>query len=84
MVSLERLICLSKQALYKLLGKRNLNWNDLEEVLLNFECNMNNRPLIYNEVNIQYPAVTPHIMILGGDTTDLDEDPEYEDESEQH
>ena len=45
---------------------------------------MNNRPLIYNEVNIQYPAVTPHIMILGGETTDLDEDPEYEDESEQH
>ena len=84
MVSLERLICLSKQALYKLLGKRNLNCNDLEEVLLNFECNMNNRPLIYNEYNIQYPAVTSHIMILGGEKTDMDEDPKDEDESEQH
>lgn len=38
----ERLIVLTKQALYKSLVKTNLHWNGLEQLLLDIEVNMNN------------------------------------------
>ena len=45
----ERLIGVIKQALYKSLGRTSLRWSELQEVLLDVEINMNNRPLTYIE-----------------------------------
>ena len=41
----ERMVGLVKQALYKTTGKANLSWKELEEVLLDIETTLNNRPL---------------------------------------
>ena len=64
----ERLIGVIKQALYKSLGRTSLRWSKLEDVLLDVEINMNNRPLTYIEEDIQRPILTPNSMILGRDT----------------
>ena len=68
----ERLIGVIKQALYKSLGRTSLRWSKLEEVLLDVEINMNNRPLTYIEEDIQRPILTPNSMILGRDTNMVD------------
>ena len=78
----ERLISLTRQALCKSLGKTNLNCNELKEVLLDFEVNMNNHPLTYTKDDIQYPVLTPNNIILGRETTTLEENPEDVDESD--
>ena len=41
----ERLIGLTKQSLFRTLGKTSLSWNELESVVLDVEVNLNNRPL---------------------------------------
>ena len=43
----ESLIGVTKQALNKSLGRTNLCWSELEEVLLDVETNLNHRLLIY-------------------------------------
>ena len=68
----ERLIGVIKQALYKLLRRTSLRWSELEEVLLDVEINMNNRPLTYIEEDIQCSILTPNSMILGRDTKMVD------------
>ena len=47
------------------MGKTSLRWSELEEVLLDVEINMNNRPLTYTEEDIQRPILTPNSMVLG-------------------
>ena len=42
-----------------------MRWSELEEVLLDVEINMNNRPLTYTEEDIQRPILTPNSMVLG-------------------
>ena len=37
---------------------------------------MNNRPLTYNEGDIEYPVLKPNSMILGREATVLEENPE--------
>ena len=76
----ERLIGLTKQSLSKSLGKTSLSWNELESVLLDVEVNLNSQPLTYIEDDIQYPILTPNIMVLGLDTVMLEEDLEEEDD----
>lgn len=66
----ERLIGLTKQVLDKSLENTKLNWNELEEVLLDIEVNINNYPL---------KAIS---MILGRVTTVLEKNPKDEDESD--
>ena len=75
----ERLIGLTKQSLFKSLGKTNLRWNELESILLDVEVNLNNQPLTYIEDNIQYPILTPNSMLLGRYTVMLEEDLEEDD-----
>ena len=77
----ERLIGLTKQSLFKSLGKTSLSWNELESVLLDVEVNLNNRPLTYIEDDIQYQILTPISMLLGQDTVMLEEDPEEDDKN---
>ncbi|XP_028410862.1 uncharacterized protein LOC114533527 [Dendronephthya gigantea] len=58
----ERLVGVMKQALYKSIGQGNLRWKELEEVLLDVETTINNRPLTYVEDDVQMPILTPNSM----------------------
>ena len=59
------MVGLMKQCLYKTVGKANLSWQELEEVLLDVEITLNNRPLSYLEDDIQFPALTPNTLAFG-------------------
>ncbi|KAK3752127.1 hypothetical protein QZH41_019249, partial [Actinostola sp. cb2023] len=61
----ERLVGIVKQALYKSVGRAVLTWKELEEVMLDVEVAINNRPLTYVEDDVQLPLLTPNVMIYG-------------------
>ena len=61
----ERLVGLVKQALYKTLGKGCLYWKELQEVIIDIEIALNNRPLSYIEEDVQMPTLTPNSLIFG-------------------
>ena len=61
----ERMVGLVKQCLYKATGKATLTKKELEEVILDAEINLNNRPLMYVDDDIQFPVQTPNILIHG-------------------
>ena len=63
-----------KQYLYKTVGKANLFWQELEEVLLDIEIKLNNRPLNYVENDIQFPVLTPNTLAFGEEIFNLGED----------
>ena len=50
---------LVKRALFKSIGRANLRWGELEEVILDVEIAVNNRPLGYVEDDVQFPNLTP-------------------------
>ena len=62
----ERLIGLVKRAMEKTIGKGCLQWHELQEVLLDVEVAINNRPLSYIEEDIQMPILTPNTMMFVG------------------
>ena len=66
-VQFERLIGLTKHSLYKSIGRSQLTYNELEEILLDVEINLDNRLLTYVEDEIQLNVFTPNSMILGRD-----------------
>ena len=70
----ERMVGLVKQSLYKATGYANLNLNELEEILLDIEVNLNNRPLTYLEDDVAFPVLTPNSLIFGQPTTLPEED----------
>ena len=51
------------RAFYKSIGNGTLKWSALEEVVLDVEVAMNNRPLSYLEEDIQAPVLTPNSML---------------------
>ena len=59
----ERLIGLFKNAFYKSIGNGILRWTELEEVVLDIEVAINNRPLSYLEDDIQLPVLTPNSIL---------------------
>ena len=75
----ERLVGLVKRALYKGIGRACLFWNELEEVLLDVEVTLNNRPLCYVEDDLQLPVLTPSAMMFGQPKLIPDEDLDEED-----
>ena len=76
----ESLIGLTKRVLRKILGRARLRFKALQEVVLDVEVIMNNRPLGYIEEDIQLPVLTPNMIIHGTDVT-LPED-EIEDDQD--
>ena len=60
-----RLIGLVKRALYKSIGGGLLTWAELQDVLLDIEVALNNRPLIYVEDDPQLPVLTPNSLLFG-------------------
>ena len=59
----ERLIGLVKGSLYKSVGNGLLSWKELQEVLLDVEVALNNRPLDYVEDDIELPILTPSSLL---------------------
>ena len=52
-----------KPAFYKAIGRANLSFDELEEVILDLEVAVNNRPLSYVEDDVELPVLTPTIMM---------------------
>ena len=61
----ERMVALVKNSLYKVVGAAKLTYKELEDVLLDIQIVLNNRPLTYCEDDVQLPVLTPNLMILG-------------------
>ena len=61
----ERLVGVVKRTLYKSIIRASLTWNELEEVLLDVEVALNDRPLSYVEDDVQLPVLTPCAMMFG-------------------
>ena len=59
----ERLIGLFKRAFYKTIGNGTLTWEELEEVVLDIEIALNNRPLNYLEHDVEMSVLTPNTML---------------------
>ena len=52
-----------KRAFYKAIGRAKLSFDELEEVILDVEVAVNNRPLSYVEDDVELPVLTPTIMM---------------------
>ena len=76
----ERMVSITKASLSKVVGRALLKYDELEEVLLDIECFMNNRPLCYQEEEIEYPILTPNLLIHGTSAYFLEEDLDEMDE----
>ena len=61
----ERLVGLLKQSLYKTIGNGNLQWKELQKVILDVEITLNNRPLGYMEDHVELPVLTPNSLLSG-------------------
>ncbi|XP_068735592.1 uncharacterized protein [Montipora capricornis] len=62
----ERMVGLVKRSLiYKTIGNGFLSWKELEEVILDVEVSLNNRPLSYLEDDMQLPVLTPNTLLFG-------------------
>ena len=59
------MVGLVKQCLYKANGRAKLTKQELEEVILDTEINLNNRPLMYIDDDIHFPVLTLNILIQG-------------------
>ena len=60
----KRMVGLVKNSLYKTIGKAMLSWRELEEVLLDLENTLNNRPSMYVQDDVEYPVLTPNVFII--------------------
>ena len=60
----ERMVALVKNCLYKSIGSGCLTWEELEDVLLDIEITLNNRPLSYVEDDLQNPVLTPNSLMF--------------------
>ena len=58
------MVGLVKQSLYKTLGRSCLSCSELEEVILDIELALKNRPLSYVEDDVQLPILTPNVMMF--------------------
>ena len=61
----ERMIGLVKQAFNKSVGNGTLTWSELQDVLLEVEVALNNRPLSYVEEDVQLPVLAPNMLQFG-------------------
>ena len=57
-----------------MVGRRFLTYPELEEVLLDVETSMKNRPLLYQGEQFQQPVLTPNTLLRGKSTPVLEED----------
>ena len=60
--------------MYKIISKNSLTWYELEEIVMEVEITLNNKPLSYIEDDIQMPILTPNTMIYGIAISKVEED----------
>ena len=65
----ERLVGLVKSAMYKVIGGEKLSWKELQDVILDVEVALNNRPLDHVEDDVQQPTLTHNSMLFGQPNT---------------
>ena len=70
----ERLIGIMKNSLSKAIGRALLKFEELEDVLLDVESFMNNRPLCYIGGEFEQPVITPNLLLRGQPARFLEED----------
>ena len=58
------MIGLVKNAFNKVIGCGLLSWQELEEVLVDVEITLNDRPLSYVEDDVALPILTPNSMMF--------------------
>ena len=63
-----------KRSLSKVVGKKLLTFQELEEVILDTECTMNNRPLCYQGEEFEEQVITPNVLLRGKPAIVLEED----------
>ena len=61
----EQMVGVVKRSLEKTIGNGFLTWTELEEVILDVEVAVNNRPLSYVEDDVQLPILTPNSLLFG-------------------
>ena len=76
----ERLIGIMKRTLHRTIGKSLLTFKELEDVLIDIEISMNNRPLTYQGEEFDSQPLTPNMLIFGGNINTPEIDLEVEDE----
>ena len=59
------MIGLTEQMLYKSLVNAHLIISELEGIALDIEININNRPLMYVDNDLELPILTPSSLIYG-------------------
>ena len=70
----ERLMAIMKGLLSKAIGRGFLTYSELEEVLLDAECAMNNRSLCHQSEDFENNVITPTILLRGRPARLLEED----------
>ena len=62
-----------KNCLSKAIGRALLKYEELEEVLLDVETFLNNRPLCFMEEEFEQPVITPNLLLRGQSAHFLEE-----------
>ena len=70
----KRLVGIMKRTLSKVIGNGLLSFAELDEVLMDTECCMNDRPLCYLGKGFEQPVLTPNVLLRGRPTPALEED----------
>ena len=79
----ERLIGIMKNALSKTIGRALLRFEELEEVLLDVESSLNNRPLCYMGEELEASVITPNLLLRGQPALFLEENGDYMSDGEE-
>lgn len=61
--------------MYKVIGGGHLTWDELGEILLDIEIQINRRPLMYVEDDVELPTLTPATFLLQRTCQLPEEDP---------
>ena len=77
----ERLIKEIKKTLYKKLGRSHLSFGAMEQVMMDIENDLNNRPLTYLEEAAESMALTPNVIMWGANAYSLEETDAYMDDT---
>ena len=59
------MVCLVRNILHEIVGKSKLEWEELEGALTDIETRLRNRPLTSIKEDIQFPVLTPNLLVLG-------------------
>ena len=69
----EHIVGLVQQTLFKVVGAVSLKFQELREILQDPEIPLSNRQLSYVEEDIQFPTLTPNIMLIAQSNALLEE-----------